>query len=182
VIGAALALLAATLACQIDIGGPEQPGPPIPVSTEVAGQVGLSWKSAVDAAGPGGEVSVTFDESQITSFLASRLSGEDQPLIREAQAYLRDGLIQIFGVTQQGVLSATVLVAISPQVTPEGDVKIEVVSIDLGPLPVPDALKDSLSAILTEAFSGSFGPLATGLRATSIRVADGQITITGKIR
>ena len=179
---AAVAVLAASLACQIDIGGPAQPGPPIPASTEIAGQVALSWKSAVDTAGPGGEVSVTLDESQITSFLASRLTRAEQPLIREAQAYLRDGLIQIFGVTQQGPLTASVLFAVSPSVTPEGEINIEVLSIDLGPLPAPQALKDSLSAILTEAFSGTLGPLATGLRVTAINVAEGHITITGKLR
>lgn len=179
---AAATLLASSLACQIDVGGPTRPGPPIPASTETAGQVALSWKSAVDAAGPGGEISVTLDESQLTSFLASRLSRAEKPLISEAQAYLRDGLIQIFGVTRQGALTATVLVVISPSVTEEGDVKVDVLSVDLGPLPAPQALKTSLSAILTEAFSGTLGPLATGLRLTSITVAEGQITITGRLR
>jgi len=43
-------------------------------------------------------------------------------------------------------------------------------------------LKDSISAILTEAFTGTLGSLATGIRVTSLAVADGQMAIVGELR
>jgi hypothetical protein len=36
--------------------------------------------------------------------------------------------------------------------------------------------------IYGEAFTGSFGPVATGLRIETITIADGIMTLTGRIR
>lgn len=175
-------LALASLACQIDLGGPEPPGPPVPIATDAAAQLQDSWKSAVEAAVLAGEVQVILDETQITSFLALRLEEKHQKVFHDPQVYLREESIQIYGLTSQGPLTASVLVAVTPRVTPEGNITFEIQTADIGPLPAPDALKESLSAILTEAFTGSLGPFATGLRIKALAIADGQIAIVGEIR
>jgi hypothetical protein len=63
-----------------------------------------------------------------------------------------------------------------------GKPKIELVSADFGPLPVPESVASAISSMIEEAYTGSLGPVATGLRIQTISTADGLMTITGRIR
>jgi hypothetical protein len=47
---------------------------------------------------------------------------------------------------------------------------------------MPDMLKNSVSAAISEAFAGSLGPLATGIEIKSIDISDGEMTLTGRFR
>jgi hypothetical protein len=60
--------------------------------------------------------------------------------------------------------------------------KIEVISADFGPFPAPQGVNEAISAIVAEAFTGSFGPAATGLRLETITIADGVMTLTGRLK
>ncbi len=175
------ALCLSALACQIDVGGPAAPGDPIPVSTEAAAQIRDAWQSAVAGAVRTGNVTLLFDESQMTSFLALRLHAQEDPLLHDPQVFLRHGLIQVYGLTRRGALQASVLITIAPQLDSDGSLTFQVISADVGPLPMPDALRDSVSAILTEALTSPLGSLATGLRITSIAIADGQLALVAKV-
>jgi hypothetical protein len=39
-----------------------------------------------------------------------------------------------------------------------------------------------MTAVITEAFTGSLGPVATGFRLESIDIANGLMTVTGRIK
>ncbi len=175
-----LALLLASLACQVNLGGPEPPGPPIPVSPDAAEQLKELWASA--AADPNGQVILILNETQVTSFLAFSLAKQESPIIQEPQVYLRQGSIQVFGRTERGLVNAIVRLIVAPRVTPEGHLSFEIASADFGPIPAPEALRSGLSSMLTEAFAGSLGPFATGLRIETVAVADGQMAIVGSLR
>jgi hypothetical protein len=177
-----VALVLATLACQVDVGGPEPPGPPIEVSPQAAGDLARVWRDALETAATTGEVIVLLDEAQVTSYLAQRLEAEDSPVLHQPQVYLRQGHIQIYGTTRRDPFQARVLVTITPSVSPEGDLSLEIESADFGPLPAPRALKAGVSAILTEAFTGTLGSLATGIRIKSLAIVDGQLAIVGELR
>ena len=69
----------------------------------------------------------------------------------------------------------------TPAVDSEGGLVFEVGFADLGPPPASETLKPLVSAILTEAFIGTLGPLATGVCFTTIS-AFGSVSITGGIR
>lgn len=179
---AAAALTIAGLACQVDVGGPGAPGDPIPVSTEAAAQIRDAWQSAIADAVRTGRIALLFNETQLTSFLALRLQEQDDPLLYEPQVFLRNGVIQVHGLTRRGALQASVLITIAPQLDRNGALAFQVTSADVGPLPMPDALRDSVSAILTESLTSPLGSLATGLRITSIAVADGQLALVAEVR
>lgn len=51
----------------------------------------------------------------------------------------------------------------TPVVDSEGSLEIEVGFADIGPTPASETLKPLVSAILTEVFVGTLGPLATGV-------------------
>ena len=74
------------------------------------------------------------------------------------------------------------LVALTVTVDELGEPKIEIASADFGPLPAPDGLKQSMTALITEAYTGSLGPVATGFRLENINIQNGIMTVTGRIK
>ena len=184
-----ITLVITSLACTVFVGGPDYSDrTPIPVSNEAAESLKEDIKRAFEAGATTGEVTINITETQITSVLALRLQSDQnlqqdlKPLITEPQVYLRDGQMQIFGKTQQGMFAANIGIIVSVGVDENGKPKIEIVSADFGPLPAPEGLNAAISAMIDEAYTGAVGPVATGLRVQTISIADGVMTITGRIR
>jgi hypothetical protein len=183
-------LVVTSLACTVFVGGPDYSSlPPIPVSAEAAASIQDEIRRAVEAAAQTGVITVNLTEPQITSYLAARLQtdpslqqSDKKPLITDPQVYLRDGQMQIYGKTQQGMFTANIGVIVSMGVDVNGQPQIDVVSADFGPFPAPKGLKDAITAMVREAYTGSLGPVATGLRIESISTANGVMTVTGRIR
>jgi hypothetical protein len=80
------------------------------------------------------------------------------------------------------MFTANIGIIVSVDVDENNAPKIDIVSADFGPLPVPDSLKTAIAAMIQEAYTGSIGPVATGLRVESITIANGIMTIFGRIR
>lgn len=183
-------LVLVSLACTIFVGGPDYSSlPPIPVSTEAADSIKDELKRAVEAGAQTGVVTINLTEPQITSYLAARmqtdpgLQQEDKkPLITDPQVYLRDGQMQIYGKTQQGIMTANIGIIVQVGVDANGQPLIEITSADFGPFDAPEELKSAITAMVKEAYTGSLGPVATGLRIESISIANGVMTITGRTR
>ena len=185
-----LILVLTSLACMINVGGPDYSSlPTIPVSAEAAASIQDEIRRAIEAAAQTGVITVNLTEPQITSYLAARLQtdpslqqSDQKPLITEPQVYLRDGQMQIYGKTQQGMFTANIGIIVNMGVDANGQPQIDVVSADFGPFPAPEGLKEAITAMVREAYTGSLGPVATGLRIESIAIANGVMTVTGRIR
>lgn len=182
-------LILASLACNINVGGPDYSDlAPIPVSSSDADTLKEQIKKAFEDGATTGVVSFTITEAQITSVLAQRLQSdpnlqqEQKPVIIDPQVYLRDGQMKIYGKTQQGMFTANIGIIINISADENGKPKIEIASADFGPFPAPDGIKDAITAMISEAYTGSLGPAATGLRIESITIADGFMTVAGRIR
>jgi len=179
---ALLALLLAIIACTINIGGPDYPTPAIPISTEALLSLEQNIQTAVASGAQSGQITLVITEPQLTSYLAFKLETQSDPFITNPQVYLRDGEIQIYGTARQGYFEATVSIILTAGADEQGQLKIELTSADFGPLPVPDDLKGAVTAIITEAYTGMLGPIATGFRLESIIITDGTMTLTGRIK
>jgi len=184
-----LYLLLASLACTVFVGGPDYSNlAPIPVSTEAAGSLKDQMKQAFEAGAPTGVVTLNITEVQITSILALRLQSDptmqanQQPIITDPQVYLRDNQMKIYGKSQKGMFAANIGVIVNVGVDELGKPRIEIASADFGPFPVPGGIKDALTKMIDEAYTGSIGPAATGLRIETITIANGIMTITGRIK
>jgi len=176
------ALLLATLACSIFVGGPDYPETTIPVSSEAVESLRAQIEAAVLASSQTGVVTLQINEEQITSYIAFKMAAQENPTFQNPQVYLRDGQMQIYGRVERGYLNANVLVRLAVGVDEVGQPQIEIASADFGPFPAPDGLKQSMTAVITEAYTGSLGPVATGFRLDNISIADGLMTVTGRIK
>jgi hypothetical protein len=177
-----LILISSIMACTLNIGGPDYPASSIPVSTEAAGELRTSLETAVAEGVASGQITLTFSETQLTSYLDYKFRSQSQLFFTDLQVYLRDGEIQIYGTTRQGYFEATDRIILSATVDEQDQIKIELVSADIGPLPIPDDLKDMVSSTIQEAFTGALGPVATGFRLLSITIADGTMTVVGQTK
>ena len=185
-----VSLILASLACTFYTGGPDYSDlTPIPVSTEAAQSLQDGIKKSIEDGLVSGVDTMTITEPQITSYLALRLQSDPSlqqenstPLITDPQVYLRDGQMKIYGKTQQGMFAANIGIIVNVGVDAEGKPKIEIASADFGPFPAPEGINETITAIIEEAYTGSFGPVATGIRIETITITDGIMTIVGQIR
>ena len=186
-----ITVLLTSLACTVFVGGPDTSDlPAIPVSADAAQSLQDEMKRAFEAGAATGVVTLNITEPQITSYLAYRLQNDPtllqsdakKPLITDPQVYLRDGQMKIYGKTQQGMFAANIGIIINVGVDETGQPKIEIASADFGPFPAPDGLKEALTAMVKEAYTGAIGPAATGLRIETVVIANGIMTISGRIK
>lgn len=176
------ALLTATLACSMFIGGPDYPAERIPVSAEEVVNLKVNIEQAVLAGASTGVVTMQITEPQITSYLAFKMAEQAEPAFTDPQVYLRDGQMKIYGKIARGFWNANTLVTLNVTIDEVGQPKIEIASADFGPFEAPNGLKQTLAAIVTEAYTGSLGPVATGFRLENITIADGLMKVTGRIK
>ena len=184
-----ITLISMSLACTVFVGGPDYSDlTPIPVSTEAAESLKTEMQKAFEAGAQKGIVTLNITEPQITSVLAFRLLSDpnmqtdQKPMIAEPQVYLRDGQMKIYGKSQQGMFTANIGIIVNMGVDELGKPKIEIVSADFGPFPAPAGINNALTAMIDEAYTGAIGPAATGFRIETITIADGIMTITGRIK
>lgn len=184
-----LTLLLTSLACNMNVGGPDYSAlPTVPVSTEYAQSIQQEVQRAFEEAAQTGTITLNLTEAQLTSYLADklqtdpRLQRNGQPLITEPQVYLQNGQMQIYGRSQQGMFTANIGIVVDVSVDANGQPKIDIASADFGPLPAPEGLRDAVEAMVREAYVGSLGPIATGLRIETINIANGVMTVSGRVR
>ena len=179
---ACLALMTTSLACTLFVGGPQLPEATIPVSTEAAASVEEQMNQAATAAAASGVMTLSISESQLTSLLTYRLQQDANPILTEPQVLLRNGEIQIYGKAVRGNFQANIRIALTATVDSNGRPQILVTAVDLGPLPAPEGLNNAINALVNEAFTGALGPAALGFRLDSIVIADGVMTLTGRVK
>ena len=177
-----ISLALASLACMVFVGGPEYPPTSIAVSTEAVGSLDQQVQAAQTAAAQSGVMTLSVNETQITSLLASKLETQTDPFLHNPQVYLRNNEIQVYGKVSQGNLEANVRIVLSATIDAEGKPVIAVTSADFGPLPAPEGLNKTISALIDETFTGALGPAALGLRLESITIADGVLTMAGRVK
>jgi len=176
-------LTLATLACSIFIGGPEYPAQSVPISADEIQNMQTQIDQAFIAGAETGIVTLQITESQLTSLIAIKLQEETNPPFTEPQILLRNGQLQLFGKIISGPLIANMVITANVGIDETtGQPKIEIASADFGPLPAPQGFNSVINLMIAEAFTGTLGPVAIGFRLESISIADGVMTMTGRIK
>jgi hypothetical protein len=178
-----LLLLLTSLACTIFVGGPDYPAQTVPVSPEEVQSMQTQIEQAFLSGAESGIVTLQITESQLTSYIAQKMQEQENPPFTEPQVLLQNGQMQMYGKINRGMFAANMLITMNVSVDPLTNLpKIEIASADFGPFPAPEGLNSAISAVVDEAFTGSLGPVAIGFRLESITIADGIMTLTGRIK
>jgi hypothetical protein len=176
------ALLVATMACSIFVGGPVYPPDAVPVSTESNLSIPDQVQQALVAGAQSGVISVSLSEGQLTSYLATKSAEMSNPVLTEPRVLLRSGQLKVYGKANTGIFTANVSITLQTGVDAGGQPQIQVVQTDFGPVAAPSGLNDALTSFARESLIGGLGPIATGFRLESISINDGMMTVTGRVK
>ena len=177
---AALGLAALACSPSLGLGAPTPPASPIPVSSEAASQLEGAWGTAVANAN-NGTVTVVMTEAQLTSYAALKLTSDANTPITDPQIYLRNGKLILYGKVKTNNFSLPAALTLSVVPTAAGAVSVTIETADLGPMPVPSALRDTLAANINDLIAQNAGAGNTGFKVTDVAIADGKMTVTGTL-
>ena len=178
-----VSLVVSSLACSINVGGPDYPAQTVPASPTDAQALRDMIQQAMITGAETGVITLSITESQLTGFMAEKLSQQINPPFTDPQILLRNGQMQMYGKVTRGWFTANMLITMNVTIDETtGQPKIQIASADFGPIPAPEGINNAISAIIDEAFTGSFGPVAVGFRLQTITIADGIMTLTGRIK
>lgn len=178
-----VSLVVSSLACSINVGGPEYPAQTVPASPTDAQALRDMIQQAMITGAETGVITLSITENQLTGFMAEKLAQQINPPFTDPQILLRNGQMQMYGKVTQGWFTANMLITMNVTIDEiTGQPKMQIVSADFGPVPAPEGINNAISAIIDEAFTGSFGPVAVGFRLETITIADGIMTLTGRIK
>jgi hypothetical protein len=178
-----LSLAFASLACSIFVGGPDYPEQAVPYSPNEVLNMQTQVEQAFAAGAETGVITLQITEAQLTSYMTEKLMQQVDPPFTEPQVLLRNGQMQMYGKVTQSMFDANILITMNVSIDElTGQPKIEIVSADFGPLPAPEGINTAMNAVINEAFTGSLGPVAVGFRLEAITIADGIMTLTGRIK
>ncbi len=176
-------LVLVSLACAIDVGGPAYPDQTIPVAPGDSQTMREQLEQALLAGAETGIVTLQITESQFTAFMAEKIAAQADPPFTDPQILLRNNQMHMYGTITRGWFTANMLVTMNVGVDEAtGQPKIEIASVDVGPFPAPEGINSIMNTLIAEAFTGTIGPVAVGFRLESIAIADGIMTLTGRIR
>ncbi|MBN2047350.1 MAG: hypothetical protein JW750_05870 [Anaerolineaceae bacterium] len=178
-------LMLVSIACNLPFGNfgkKETPLPTVSVSISAAHEVEQMLEQIQTDLAENGEFAVTITEEQITSYFLLKMEEEypDFPL-EDLQVHFDDNLIVMNGKAELGgsLIKVDVEIILSAKVNETGDLEVEIVETDLGPLPVSDTLENTLSETFNDFFSSQIADAANVVQINTVYIDNGTMTIAG---
>lgn len=158
-------------------GAPERPGAEILPSDEAAAEAKIMVEKSLPQ--PGSLSSISLTERQLTSWLAMKLKETPDLPFSDAQVYLREGKIKIWGMATGGGNSTSALAVGSLGIGANKEPKIQIESIQIGKQVIPQALAAQLEAWVNQIFLEVIEEHAPGLEIMNVNISSGMLTISG---
>lgn len=174
-----LLLAAQSCCCCTMMGGPQPPYSITP-SEDLVRQLEERLDSLTSA--PGGPLTLTVTDEEITSLVASRLDRLEQqgqaPPIRDPQVFFRNGRVEAYATLEfSESLALPCMLALS--ITVEGGVPVVTIEeIVAGPLPVPIWLVRQLNDTINQQIAEAFARPETEFAVVDVQIGEGQMTLT----
>ena len=166
-----------TIACRLNIGGPK-PDQELNVSPDFANQMEEDLNSSTENVAEGNPVELTFTQDQLTSYLLYEVDTSVYG-ITNPQVYLEEDQIIVYGQVEHDFITADAKIILRPYID-SGIPRMDVVSVDLGPIPAPDTLLNSLSDTIDQTLLQTLAEIPEGYQITSVVIANGSMTITAQ--
>ena len=172
-------LAAASLACSIPGSASNLPPTAQPMSTEQLQNLENQLQATLSNPDASGDVTVTLTQDQINGIITSAITQQQDKTITDPSVVLTGGHLEFYGKVNQNNISANLKVVMQPQVDAAGKAHLNIVSINLGGLPVPDVLKNQIATMADDALSKSLDTGSNKIKVNSITITEGQMTVTG---
>jgi hypothetical protein len=152
----------------------------VSVSNEAAQSLETAVSLAVEQAQNTNQTTITITEAQVTSYAALQLASDPNfSFIKNPQIRFQNGQIEVLGNVEQGILSTSIHLNLKAEVDPNGSVKITMVSANLGSMPAPQSLTDSITSITDQYLNKYLMDMANGFKIESLAIDNGTMTLSG---
>ncbi len=166
----ALTILACTAADSATL-----PGGPVGISPEAAQRVEAKLVEALTL-NPNDQFILRFTDEEVTSYLALKLEETTEPPITNPQIRFTKGKMYVAGeLTNISPIQLRAMIIAIPRVT-DDQLAIDIESVYLGPIPIPNTLLDSLSQTIDQALEEA----QVNLKITQVEVFESEIVIVGE--
>jgi hypothetical protein len=152
------------------------PETPSPAHTTVPQQ------AATEPTANPGKISITIDDAQLNSLVANELNKQSNPELTNPTIHLQNGQILVNGEVNRSGLNASFSGTLTVEVTPDGRLHYNVIEASLGPLPLPQAMRDQVATQLNDALGTPETKDGQQVFVEDVKIGDGVMTITGHIR
>lgn len=178
-----LVLIAASLACALPGAAPTPTSvpTPVPATTQDAEQFQQQLATASSQFAETGNLSITFTEQQLTSYLVEALAQQPDLKVIDPQILLQDGQLQILGKTLIGKLTLGFQINFQPKVE-DGKLKLDVASARVGKVPIPDKLLAQITDLVNQNLNENLTVEGRQVQIETVDIAAGKLTVTGKAR
>jgi hypothetical protein len=129
-----------------------------------------------------GKLTITIDEAQLNTMIVNELNRQSSPQLTNPKIHLQNGQILVSGEVNRSGLNASFSGTLTVDVTPDGHIQFNVISASLGPLPLPQAMRDQLATQLNAAMGAPQTSDGQQIYVEAVNIGDGVMTITGHIR
>jgi hypothetical protein len=174
-----IVLVTTSLACNFPGSASNLPPTAKPMSTEEVRNLENRLAKTLESPDAAGEVSITLTQDQVNSIIAGQILQQPDLGITDPSVILTGGHMEVYGKVGQNGVSANLKVVIQPQIDGDGNPKLNIVSMNLGGLPVPDALKNRVATMADSALTSYLDSNSNKFKAKTITMSEGQMTITG---
>jgi hypothetical protein len=170
-------LLALTILACTTAGSATLPGNPVDISPAAAQRVEAKLVKALQE-NPNNQFILRFTDEEVTSYMTYRLEETTEPPITAPQVRFTKGKVYVAGkLTNVSPMQVEALIVAVPRITGE-QLVIEIQSVHLGPLPVPDTLLATLSQTIDQALE----EVQVKLKITQVEIFESEIVIVGERR
>lgn len=177
-----LVIAATSLACNFPAGlpGQEPQLPPTaqPMSPEEMQRLEEQMRATLEA-GASGEVTVTITQEQLNAYIASEVASQPEPWITDPSVVLTEGQVEVYGKIAQSGISANTKIVMKPRIDADGSPKLDVESINLGSIPVPDALNERINSLVDDSLRDYLAQNSNQFRVNNITITEGHMTVSG---
>jgi hypothetical protein len=158
-------------------GAPERPGAEIVPFEGASEEARVKLENALPQ--PGALTSVTLSEQQVTSLLTMELGNNPDLPLSDVQVYLRDDMIQIWGMVNGTTNSTSALILGTLSISLDNKLNVEIESVQIGSQVIPGLLVSQGESWLNEVLTTQINSQMPGLEIMNINISSGLITISG---
>jgi hypothetical protein len=153
-----------------------------PVEGPSSVQTTATEQAATEPTANPGKISITIDDAQLNSLVAAELSKQSNPELTNPTIHLQNGQILVNGEVNRSGLKASFSGTLTVDITQDGRLHYNVISASLGPLPLPQAMRDQVETQLNDALGTPQTPDGQQIFVEGVNIGDGVMTINGHIR
>lgn len=174
-----MVLVLASLACNLPARGTEAPSPVSPMTTDQIEQFENQMEETLSNPGPSGEVTLNITQEQLSAYLAAEMASQGGDVLSDPRVVLTNGQMEVHGDVNQAGITANTRIVLQPRVEADGSPKLDVQSIELGPFPVPNSLKDRVQVLTNDMLTRYLSSTSAQFKVNDVVITEGQMTITG---